>query len=48
MYDQATNLVRYFNCFCGRFGDQEMLLAINFDGKSILKRTLGDGDENVT
>ena len=22
--------------------------AINFDGKSILKRTLGDGDENVT
>ena len=45
---QATNLVRSFNCFCGRFGDQEMLLAINFDGKSILKLTLGDGDENVT
>ena len=29
-----------FYCFCGRFCDQEMLLAINFDGKSILKRTL--------
>ena len=38
MSGQATNLVRSFNCFCGRFGDQEMLLAINFDGKSFLKR----------
>lgn len=27
-------------CFCGRFGDQEMLLAMNFEDRSILPRNL--------
>ena len=26
--------------FCGRFGDQKMLLLIHFDNQSILQRTL--------
>ena len=29
-----------FDCFCSRFGNQEMLLSINFHGKSILQRTM--------
>ena len=29
-----------FNCICGRFGDQEMLLAVHFVGKSILQEAL--------
>ena len=29
-----------FECFCNRFGNQEMLLSINFHGKSILQRTM--------
>ena len=29
-----------FECFWSRFGNQEMLLAINFHGKSILQRTM--------
>ena len=28
------------NCFCDHFGDQEMLLALNFQGNNVLKRTL--------
>ena len=27
-------------CFCGHFGDQEMLLAMNLSGRSILQGTL--------
>ena len=30
----------WVRCFCGRFGDQEMLLAMNFEDKSILPRNL--------
>ena len=26
-----------FDCFCSRFGNQEMLLSINFHGESILQ-----------
>ena len=29
-------LVLCFACFCDRFGDQEVLLVIHFDGDSIL------------
>ena len=32
-------LVLCFACFCDRFGDQEMLQVIHFDGDSILKGT---------
>ena len=28
-----TNLVRCFELFYGRFGDQEILLAMNFDSR---------------
>ena len=32
---------RCFDCFCGRFGDQKTIpLLINFDGKTVLQRTL--------
>ena len=29
-----------FDCFCGRFSDLEVVMAINLDIKSLLKRTL--------
>lgn len=35
-----TKLVRGFYCFCGRFSDLEIVMAINLDIKSLLKRTL--------
>ena len=37
-----TKLARgfFFYCFCGRFSDLEILMAINLDIKSLLKRTL--------
>ena len=28
------------DCFCGHFGDQEMLLALYFQGNNVLQRTL--------
>lgn len=31
---------RCFDCFCGRFGNQEMLLAITFDGRNIFLRAM--------
>ena len=31
---------RCFDCFCDRFANQEMLLAITFDGKNILMRAM--------
>jgi len=36
----ARRGVRSFDSCCGRLGDQEMLLSINFDGKSIFQRIL--------
>ena len=35
----SFKLVHSFECFCDHFGDQEMLLVMHFDGKSILDRT---------
>ena len=28
------------DCFCGHFGDQEMLLVLHFQGNNVLQRTL--------
>ena len=36
----ARRVVCSFDSCCGRLGDQEMLLSINFDGKSIFQRIL--------
>ena len=36
----ARRAVRSFDSCCGSLGDQEMLLSINFDGKSIFQRIL--------
>lgn len=36
----SSNLFCCLDYFCGRFGCIEMLLTLNFDGKSILPRTL--------
>lgn len=37
---KLTKLVRGFYRFCGRFSDLEIVMAINLDIKSLLKRTL--------
>ena len=36
----ARRAVRSFDSCCGRLGNQEMLLSINVDGKSIFQRIL--------
>ena len=41
----SFKLVHSFECFCDHFGDQEMLLVIHFDGKSILERTQSNLDQ---
>ena len=33
-------MVRCFYCFCTRFGNLEMILARNFDYRTILQKTL--------
>ena len=40
MTSSSDKLGPLFNCICGRFGDQEMLLAVLFVGKSILQGAL--------
>ena len=40
MTSSSDILGPFFNCICGRFGDQEMLLAVHFVGKIILQEAL--------
>ena len=37
MMSPSDKLGPLFNCICGRFDDQEMLLAVHFVGKIILQ-----------
>lgn len=37
---KLVGVLFFFYCFCIRFSDQEILVAINFDVISLLKRTL--------
>ena len=46
MMSPSDKLGPLFNCICGRFDDQEMLLAVHFVGKSILQGAVKQFGEN--